>query len=392
MRKEKSINEGYSDNNKIKLVPGGRTYFDQLIRVISMAEYSIQFQVYIFEDDETGHEVKTALLKAAGRKVQIFLMADGYASQNLSKAFIQDLKEAGIHFRYFEPLFKNRHAYFGRRLHHKIIVVDERYAMLGGINISNHYNDMPGQPAWMDFAVSIEGNMSKQLSAVCQKIWYGLTQAKKVILKKADNLTYDIPSSENALLRLRRNDWVNKKNQIFKSYIEMFGKAKDEIIIMSGYFLPGHIMRKNMAKAVKRGVKVKLILAGISDVMLAKHAERYMYNWVFKNNIELYEYKLSILHGKVSVYDCKWVTIGSFNVNDISAFASIELNMDVSNTDFATLTRNTLQQIIEKDCTQMSKEKYNVETNIFSRFFDHCCYLLIRFLFFLFTFNFKQKI
>src|SRR5450432_1247059 len=130
MRKKKSINEGYSDNNKIKLVPGGRTYFDQLIRVISMAEYSIQFQVYIFEDDETGHEVKTALLKAAGRKVQIFLMADGYASQNLSKAFIQDLKEAGIHFRYFEPLFKNRHAYFGRRLHHKIIVVDERYAML----------------------------------------------------------------------------------------------------------------------------------------------------------------------------------------------------------------------------------------------------------------------
>ena len=97
---------GYISQNKVELVRGGRPYFDKLIQMINQAEQIIQLQVYIYDDDETGKEVTAALTAAAKRKVSVYLMADGYASQKLSKKFIRDVEDAGVHFRFFEPLFQ----------------------------------------------------------------------------------------------------------------------------------------------------------------------------------------------------------------------------------------------------------------------------------------------
>jgi cardiolipin synthase len=160
---------------------------------------------------------------------------------------------------------------------------------------------------------------------------------------------------------------------------------------MSGYFIPGPVIRKYMKKAVQRGVKIKLILAGISDVKVAKNAERYMYSWLFKNHIELYEYKPCILHGKVAVFDNKWATIGSYNVNIISAYASVELNIDVNDTGFATLLNGTLEEIIEKDCVLITKENFDGQTHILNRIAEGISYWFVRLLFYLFTINFKQR-
>ncbi|MCZ2460319.1 MAG: phospholipase D-like domain-containing protein, partial [Chitinophagales bacterium] len=143
----------YTKNNKVQLIRGGKEYFDLLLKLIGMAKDTIHLQVYIFDDDETGKKVAEALKTAVQRKVQVYLMADGYASQVMSQKFIDELRAAGIHFRLFEPVFRSKYFYFGRRLHHKVFVVDTRYALVGGLNISDRYNDMPGQPAWLDFAL-----------------------------------------------------------------------------------------------------------------------------------------------------------------------------------------------------------------------------------------------
>ncbi len=382
---------GYVAANKIKLVRGGGPYFEQILDMINHAREIIQLQVYIYYQDETGREVTAALIAAAKRNVQVYLMADGYASQGLSKKFIHEVKEAGIQFRFFEPLFRSRHSYFGRRLHHKVIVVDNYCGMVGGINISNHYNDMPGQPAWLDFALYMEGAIVKELCRVCQKIWQGYLPAKRVSLCRDHPVPSAAKTGEEYLLRVRRNDWIMKRSQVSGSYIEMFRKANHRIIMMSGYFLPGRLIRKNMKRAIKRGVKIKLILAGISDVMVAKYAERFMYNWLFENNIELYEYKPCVLHGKVAVYDQQWATIGSYNVNDISAYASIELNIDVNNRDFAAMLDETLENIIQKDCIRVTREHFNLQNGILNRIWERLCYWFVRILFYLFTINFKQR-
>lgn len=389
--KIKSNSAGYISQNSVKLIRGGKPYFDMLLHMINHARESIQLQVYLFDDDETGKIISNALTDAAGRNVEVFLMTDGYASQKLSRAFIQGVRSSGIHFRFFEPLLRNRKAYIGRRLHHKVIVTDNRYAMVGGINISNHYNDMPGQPGWLDFALHIEGEIVKDICRLCKQTWAGFISMKRISPCRENPTPFQIPAEEDCQLRLRRNDWVLKKNQISKSYVEMFRRANHQIIMMSGYFLPGRIIRKNLKDAVRRGVKVKLILAGFSDVMVAKNAERYMYDWVFRNNIELYEYKPRVLHGKVSVYDSQWATIGSYNVNDISAYASIELNVDVNNPGFAKMLNDELEKIIENDCMQITKENFDLHRGILNRIWENICYGFIRFLFFIFTFNFKQQ-
>src|SRR5450432_358595 len=382
---------GYSVQNKIRLVHGGKPYFDQMLEMINQAQVIIQLQVYIYDDDETGRAVTEALVAAAKRNVQVYLMADGYASQKLPKTFIQQVDQAGIHFRFFEPLFKSRHSYFGRRMHHKIIVADNRYGMVGGLNISNHYNDTPDAPGWLDFALHIEGEAVKELCRVCQNIWNGYLTVKPVVLCHDKNVQFDIQPGEFCEVRVRRNDWITKKNQVSRSYIEMFRKAGDHIIMMSGYFLPGPVIRRNMKRAAARGVKIKLILAGISDVMVAKYAERYMYNWIFRNHIELYEYKPCVLHGKVATYDKKWATIGSYNVNIISAYASLELNMDVKNAEFAGMLDDTMEKIIQNDCVQVTKENFSSHNGIFNKIWELLCYWFVRLLFYLFTLNFKQK-
>jgi cardiolipin synthase len=250
---------------------------------------------------------------------------------------------------------------------------------------------MPGQNGWLDFALYMEGEIAKELCRLCQKIWNGYLPVKKISICDYQPQLSPIHADDFCQLRVRRNDWITKKNQVSRSYLEMFRNAKGQIIMMSGYFIPGPVIRKYMKKAVQRGVKIKLILAGISDVKVAKNAERFMYNWLFENQIELYEYKPCVLHGKVAVYDNEWATIGSYNLNIISAYASVELNIDVNDAAFARMLTDTMEKIIENDCVQITKENFGRHTNFLNRIAEGVSYWFVRLLFYLFTINFKQR-
>jgi len=379
----------YTSGNTVRLVKGGRDYFDLLLNTIRNARFSIHLQTYIFDYDETGKKVADALLAAAARGVHIFLLLDGYASQHLPKEFINRLKKNGISLRWFSPLLRTRYFYFGRRLHHKVLVADARVSLVGGINISDRYNDLPGKPAWLDWAVYAEGDVSHELFRICIDLWNKSSWSKKNISINSPDYKSGTASGQ-CFVRVRRNDWVNGKNQISRSYVEMLKKAGSHIYIMSSYFLPGKAIRKHMLAALKRGVRIRIIAAGKSDVWVAKQAERFIYSWLLKNKIELYEYQPSILHGKLSSYDGKWVTVGSYNVNNISAYAAIELNLDVLDSRFAGCVESRLQNIIENDCVRIDEEAFKHSNTFFRRMIQKVAYEFIRVVFELFTFYFRK--
>ena len=389
-RKQFPVSSAYSTYNQVELVRGGRDFFAILFKLLEEAKYSVHLQIYIFDDDETGTEVAAALMKAAQRGVNVYLLLDGYASQHLPDEFINQLKESGIQFRWFEPVFRSRYFYFGRRLHHKIVVIDAMHSLVGGVNISNRYNDMPDKPAWLDWALYSRGEVSAELFNLCTDVWNKSGWGKKKyqrIKKEASSHYHD----EECLVRVRRNDWVKRKNQISRTYLEMFRKSTSHICIMSSYFLPGRAFRRNMTLAARRGIKMKVIAAGISDISMVKHAERYLYRWMFKNNIELYEYQPNVLHGKLSTYDGKFVTVGSYNVNNISAYASIELNIDIQNNKFALEVEQTLEEIMQNDCIRITEKEFERHNTFIKRVWQRICYEIIRLIFFLFTFYFKQR-
>ena len=370
-------------DQKIRLIHGGSEYFELLLKLITEAKISVYLQTYIFDEDETGGIISEALRKASLREVQVFLLVDGYASSKLSSEFISNLEKVGVHFRMFEPLLKSNHFYFGRRLHHKVLTVDSVYSLVGGMNISNRYNDMPGQPAWLDWAVYAEGNVSVWLTYICQ-----LRISNNVIIK-AQRLDKSAFHTKGERVLVKTNDWVRGQNQITASYLKMISNANKSIIIMSAYFIPSNQFRKKLRLAAKRGARVQVILAGRSDIKIAKYAERFMYQRLVNNGIEIYEYQKSILHGKIATCDGDWSTVGSYNINGLSAYASIELNVEVRDGHFAAQVEQTLCNIIKSDCLPIVQ--YQIEQyDLLERFRNACSYYVYRVLIFLFTFYFRR--
>ncbi len=382
---------GFTYHNRVKLVRGGDEFFSLLKQLIDKAKHSLHLQFYIFLEDETGIMVMEALKAASCRGVQVFLHLDGYASQRLPKRCIRAMREAGVNVKMFEPLFRSKHFYFGRRLHHKVVVADGLYSLVGGINVCNRYNDMPGIPAWLDMALYCEGEASYTLYNECRNLWGEKDKFSTISRNEIDHFCNLIPADERMQVRVRRNDWVKRKNEVWRTYLDMFIKAEKQITIMCSYFLPGRLFRKKISLAAKRGVKMMVILAGTSDIMFAKHAERYLYDWLLKNNIDIYEYQDTVLHAKMAVCDSSWVTVGSYNVNNISAYASLELNMDVNNPSFAMQAEEKLNDIINGHCKKITYENYTSSTHFFRRLWQRFCYWFINNTLNLFTFYFKQE-
>jgi cardiolipin synthase A/B len=382
--------KSFLKKNNVSLVKSGGEYFSLLLKLIHTAKSSIHLQVYIFENDDTGKTVADALTAASRRGVQVFVLADGYASQSLPGAWIKEMEEAGVRFRFFAPILRSRNFYFGRRMHHKVFVTDAQHCLVGGINIGDRYNDTKESKAWLDFALYAEGEVATALCKFCLRKW---TRFGK------NHITANCNPGENARhhkkehsdVRIRRNDWVKNKDEISASYKQLLKTAKKEVIICCSYFLPGMMIRNVFAATVKRGVKIKVITAGKTDVPVSKYAERWLYDWMLRNNIELYEYQPNVLHAKVGICDDTWLTIGSYNVNQISAYASIELNLDVHDPHFVHTVKKQFGEIIEKDCVHITPENHLKAKNIFIQFGRWCAYQFIKIAVTLFTFYFKRQ-
>ncbi|MGE0587959.1 MAG: phosphatidylserine/phosphatidylglycerophosphate/cardiolipin synthase family protein [Cyclobacteriaceae bacterium] len=379
----------YSDNNCVTFIRGGKHYFDHLLHMIDSSKDTLHLQTYIFEEDETGRMVSAALVEAVQRGVRVFLLVDGYASQSLDKDFIACLRREGLKFKLFEPLFKSRKFYLGRRLHHKLCVSDLRYALVGGVNIANHYNDLPDNPAWLDFALGVEGEIVSELFVLCQKTWNGFQPLKRIPPLR-NRPVFAIQKGDRSAVRMRRNDWVRRKQEISRSYLEMFNNANSHIILLSSYFLPGRIFRRALRRARDRGVAVTVIVAGKSDVKVSKYAERFMYEWMLVRGIKIIEYNKTVLHGKLAICDDEWITLGSFNVNDISAYASVELNLDVKDVTLVREIREEVESLLANNSQVIDKSYMASHTTLFARFLQWSAFMSIRILFYFFTFYFKQ--
>lgn len=368
--------------NKTELIRGGRGYFDLLKILINDAEQLIHFQFYIFEPDQTGREVADALIAAAKRGVKVYVLLDAFGSQNLSQSILDAFDSSGIYFRWFQPFVKSGKFYLGRRLHHKVIVIDSYHSLVSGLNIGDRYNDMPEAVAWLDWALHCEGDVSLQLEEICRK---------RIKLRPGTNRAKHILNTNDCEIGVRVNDWVGRRQEITRAYLKMLREARSHVIIMTSYFMPGRHFRKSLKEAAKRGVKIQMILTRDSDVSAAKYAERYMYHWLFQHNIEIWEYQKNVLHGKIAVADRNWATVGSYNVNNLSAYASIELNLEVMESKLAINIEEHLREILLKDCKQITPDLYKKHANVFTRLLQGAAYSMFRFMLFIFTIRIRQQ-
>lgn len=370
---QSSINQD-TDNcpEKLTLVHSGADYFLRAKNMILNAQSEIHLQMYIFEVDTTGIEIINALKEAALRDVKIFILLDGYGSYSFPNAIIKELILLGINIRFFSPFFSGNNFYIGRRLHHKIITVDGTIALIGGINISNNYKGTATEKPWLDYAIMIESNnTAKQLQQLCQNIYFKYKRTKRIKLPSVFYL------DKETTVSILQNDWLKRNKEIAMAYVKSIQKAQKEIIIVGCYFLPGRRLTKVLKKAAKRGVKIKLILSGISDIPFMQRATSYLYASLLQNNIELYEWNTSVLHGKVALADAKWTTIGSFNLNHLSSFGSIETNVAIESAQFTKTLASDLNNVISQ-CEKITYETIKKKNNRFSIVANWFSYQFVR--------------
>lgn len=185
------------------------------------------------------------------------------------------------------------------------------------------------------------------------------------------------------IVRVRRNDFVKNRNEIAITYRTAFREAKQSILIVGGYFLPGGRTRRIIRKAIERGVKINIVVSEKSDVQMVTLARRYLYDWMMRNGIGVYEYRPANVHGKVIVVDDEWTSIGSYDLNNLSTFSNIELNLDIQDQEFSRSISARINSIIERDCKKVTVENPYRTTIKFSQFLMWLSYRVVKTLFIL---------
>jgi cardiolipin synthase len=368
----------YKSGHSIELLKSGEQFFKAIEKVIDEATRFIHFQTYIIDEDETGLRIINALIRAAKRKVRIYLLLDAFGTGYLTGDLIKSIENAGIFFRFFSPTFISKGFHLSLRLHHKAILVDGSTAIIGGMNIANRYHGTSDGKAWLDFAIKIQGPECAHILDILKKLWN-----KKFLPKNERSheiVNYPVFYKENISIKALQNNWYRNKIEILKSYRSAIKHANNRMIMFASYFLPGRNERRLLRDASRRGVNITIVLSAESDAPVFKRATNFLYSFILKNNIIIYEYLPSILHAKVATVDGKWSTIGSYNLNHLSDYGSIELNIDISDTGFTYQFEKMLLDIIKKDCRQVTFEDYLRRSTWMSKLSDWLSYQMIRLL------------
>jgi cardiolipin synthase A/B len=366
----------YTEGHSIKLLRSGEHFFAANIAAIDQAKQYIHFQSYIVDEDATGLRIIDALVRAAQRGVRTYLLLDAFGTKYLSTELLKKIDDSGIFFRFFSPVFITEGFHLSLRLHHKVLLVDGELAIIGGMNFADRYHGTSRKKEWLDFALVLMGPECRHVNSILRKLWNKTFISKEERSNEIVHMTKTY--EENIMLRVIENNWYRNKIEILRSYRSAFKHAQDHMIIFASYFLPGRLERKLLRLASSRGVDIKIVFAAESDTPIFKRATGFLYDYILRNNIRIYEYLPSNLHAKVATVDGKWSTIGSYNLNHISDYGSIEMNVDVQDEHFTEKFEKILLRIIKNDCRQVTFEEYLRRKTWYTQFSGWVSYQMIR--------------
>jgi cardiolipin synthase len=266
-----------------------------MLEAIDGARRSVLLEVYSFAPSGVGDRFLQALGKAANRGVFVQVLIDGWGSASGGNAVAAMLRGSGCKVRIHNPLLALLGGHFGRN-HRKILLVDDEVAFLGGINIGDENVDEGMRLGWADLALEIRGPQCKRLHQM---------------------LRHKPQAPVDSFLRLHLSG-LGGGWRLRRRYLRAFKGALRSIHIAHGYFLPDPGVLRAITGAARRGVRVRLLLAGRSDVPFARAAARSLHRRLLSAGVEVHEWNDSVLHAKVAAVDERLLLVGSFNLDPFS--------------------------------------------------------------------------
>ena len=336
-----------SGNNVTLLIDGPSTYA-AMFKAMENARDHINIETFIIEDDETGRRFSDLMLKKQAEGVQVNLIYDSRGSFYTPASFYQRLRDAGVQVVAFNPVspLKGRKSWsMAHPDHRKILIVDGKSVITGGINISAVYasppsgasgmsGKMPGtKPSipWRDTDVQIEGPVVAEFQKLFLETW----EKQKGPTLSGRNYFPDLKAVGTSLVRAVGSSPGQANRLTFIMYVSAITFAEQSLHVTNAYFVPDDETVNALVDAARRGVDVKLLLPGSTDTSLTLAAGRYYYSELLKSGVKIYERRDALLHAKTAVIDNVWSTVGSTNMDFWSFSTNDEVNAVILSKEFA---------------------------------------------------------
>jgi cardiolipin synthase len=347
----------------------GNEVFPAMLAAIDAAEKSVCLEIYVYQDSPLGIRFREALVRACGRGARVRVLVDAVGSYFLPGHFWDLLRRAGGEIRQFNPVTLKRLII---RNHRKLLVCDGRVAFIGGFNISPEYEGDGIKSGWCDVGLKIAGGLVAQLESSFDEMFERAefrhkrfmplrkSHAKKVVALPKEQLLFSGPGrGRNPFMWALHQDLRHAQN----------------IQMIIAYFLPTWRLRRELMRVTRRGGKVRLILAGKSDVLLSMLAAQGLYRRFLKGNIEIYEYQPQILHAKLIVVD-DIVYVGSANLDTRSLRINYELMIRFENKTIAKEAREIFSKNL-KHCHRVTAEEWRKSRSFWRKLKQRWAYFLL---------------
>ncbi|HEY6871957.1 MAG TPA: phospholipase D-like domain-containing protein [Geobacteraceae bacterium] len=353
--------------NKVTLLVDGPATYAAMFKLVEQAHDHINLESYVFEDvrnPASGESFADLLMQKQAAGVQVHILYDSVGSMGTPAALFKRLRNGGIQvieFNPVNPLLAHGKWRLTQRDHRKILVVDGKVAISGGVNISEVYSgELTGIKKeteeaipWRDTDVQIEGPAVAEF----QKLFLDTWQREKGAKLTGRHYFPPLKDEGDALIKVVGNTPGVMNRITFIMYVSAITFADKYVHLTNAYFVPDRQMVRALTGAAGRGADVKLILPQHSSSWLALSAGRYHYAELLQAGVKLYERRNAVLHAKTAVIDGVWSTVGSTNMDFLSFSKNDEVNAIILSRRFADAMEQMFVRDL-RDCEQILGERW----------------------------------
>lgn len=337
--------------NRVVILRDGTEAFPAMLKAIEEARETINLEFYKISSDSTGWAFAKSLVRKRMQGCAVRLIYDSIGSLETDPEFFSYLRSNGVQVLEFNPYvpFRSRRWGWWQRDHRKVIIIDGKTGFAGGINITDEYTSTGENSGyWRDTGLFIEGPCVRELQRLFASTW--ISNGGDAIISHRffphPEPVGDVP------VRILGSKERKHRRIIRRAYIRAIKYAKESICIENAYFVPDRGILRVLRNARKRGVRVDLILPGVSDISAVLYAGRSLYARLFRWGVRIFEWQNTVLHSKIAVVDEIWSTVGSFNIDRISIVHNLEVNVTVMDRHFAAEMRTMFEQDL-KHCREI---------------------------------------
>lgn len=348
-----------SDNNKVDIITDGNKKFEQLLADINAATHYIHIQYYIIKPGEPFDRILEALKKKASEGVEVRLLVDAMGGRFMNKKYIKKIKSYGIKVGIFFPAFLGKFQLrVNYRNHRKLVIIDGKYAYVGGFNIGSEYIGLdPKFGYWRDTHLRIQGNAIHDLQARFALDWNYTTKENLLINDTYFKVTS--PEYGNVPMQIISSGPDSKKPLIRDNYLRLLSKAKKSIYIQTPYFVPDDTFLDTIKIVAESGVDVKIMIPCKPDHPFVYWATYSFIGDMLASGVKCYTYDNGFLHAKGIMIDGLVSSYGSANMDCRSFKLNFEVNAVTYDAGITTKLEEIFLTDLNEHCTEITLYNYN---------------------------------